>query len=745
VGGTILINGWEGQMLYYAHRTDSDDKQEWQLLIDHLRNVRTKAGQFADAFAAKDWGELVGWNHDIGKYSVAFQKRLAGSRIAVDHATAGAKSINEKWLHSLSKIPAYVIAGHHTGLPDYGTPSGDDSCLARRLIKTVEPYHAAFSELEDLPLPTRPPIKPGVHPGLQFSLLTRMLFSCVVDADSLDAEKYDSKSRASLRGHDVSFSLLFDQFNEYMNLHFPKPRSPIEAYRSELLKECLAKADGSRGLHMLTLPTGSGKTLISLGYALKHAAAHGLSRIIFVIPYTSIIEQNAAKFREVVGSQHVLEHHSNVQREQPEAEDYPFLRKKLELAEENWDYPIVVTTNVQFFESLYANKRSRCRKLHNIANSVIVFDEAQMMNGDFYKPSLYALEELTRNYGSTALLCTATQPNISMLFSKPITVKELIDQVPLRFKQFERVKLEKLGVLGLGELSERIQAHEQVLCVVNTRRMAREIYEACRVRSGEDEVFHLSARMCPKHRQKILKAIRVRLDDKLPCRLISTQLIECGVDVDFPVVYRELAGLDSIAQAAGRCNRNGKQAVGITYVFETESGPPKGWFTTTANVTKTIMTRFAEDPLSLTAVNTYFEELYMYQTAGEADRTDRKNILGMLAERAKEMEFPFRTVAEEFQLIDTAAQPVIIPYDEVAEEKLESLLHAPTIGGLLRELQPYIVQLYPEEFEAFRKAGEIVEVRDGVWKLRNFKYWYKEDIGIEPYSIEYHAAEILVF
>lgn len=739
------------QMGYYAHRTESSNKAEWQPLVDHLMSVRTEAGKFAEAFGAREWAELAGWFHDIGKYSAAFQRRLAGAPIAVDHATAGAQAIANAWKSPLANIPAYVIAGHHSGLPDYGSLAGDDSCLARRLLRSVEPYDAAYAEIDLLPFPTHSPIKPGIDLGFQFSFLIRMLFSCVVDADSLDAEKFDQPRRFELRRHEADFADMLRRFEAYMNMRYGSPRTRIDKYRSELLSECLEKSAGAQGLYTLTLPTGSGKTLISLGFALRHAVKHGLRRIIYVIPYTSIIEQNAAKFREVLGAADILEHHSNVQREKAEEEtddktDFRTLRQKLELAEENWDYPVVVTTNVQFFESLFANKRSRCRKLHNIAKSIVILDEAQMMNGGFFKPSLYALEELARNYGTTVLLCTATQPNIQALFPKPVQVTELVADVPLRFEQFKRVKLEALGVLNKEALAAEINRHHQALCIVNTRRTARELFELCGGSNKEaDALFHLSARMCPKHRQRMLGEIRARLEQGLPCRLISTQLIEAGVDIDFPVVYRELAGLDSIAQAAGRCNRNGRMPSGTAYVFETEDGLPPGWFRLTAGAARSVLEQYPDDPLSLDAVRCYFDKLYMYQTAGTNDQTDQAGILCLLNERPfAQLEFPFRAVADSFQLIDTAAQPVIIPYDEDAAERLEALRHAPQIGKIMRQLQSYVVQLYPQEFAAFRGAGEMEEVRAGVWMLSNPQQWYDEQLGVKVYSAEHHAAEIYI-
>ncbi|MFD2334440.1 CRISPR-associated helicase Cas3' [Cohnella sp. GCM10020058] len=749
-------------MQYYAHRTDSEDPAGWQLLTKHLDGVADRAGRYAEKFGAGEWGRQAGLLHDFGKFSKEFQQRLKGSAIAVDHATAGAQYITKRWGNLSSRILSYVIAGHHAGLTDFGSETGDESCLAQRLQKVIYPYEAAASLLmpdaAGRPLPA--PIQWGGHSGLQLSMFTRMLFSCLVDADSLDTEEYAEQRKTRLRDNQADFPALYAKYRNYMSSKFGEPDTPIKHERSALFHLCMEKAEQERGLYTLTLPTGSGKTLLSLGFALRHAVKHGLRRIVFVIPYTSIIEQNAAVYREVLGAEYVLEHHSNVQLERTLAEEAaaewsPELKSRLELAEENWDFPIVVTTNVQLFESLYSNRRSRCRKLHNLSQSVIIVDEAQMMNGEFYKPSVFALEELVRNYGSTVVLSTATQPDSIALFKdakmSPLPFREIVDDVAARFAPFERVQLRSMGSTDYEQLASKLTENRQALCIVNTRNAARKIYERVRVRVGSEAAFHLSARMCPKHRLAKLKVIRQRLMDGLPCLLISTQLIECGVDVDFPTVYRELAGLDSISQAAGRCNREGLLKTGYTYVFETDETPTRGWFGLTARIARSVLEEHSDRPLSQDAIRTYFRELYFYQALEKPvgslkDATDKYGILDQLDERPPgRVELPFRSVAEQFQLINTPTRAVLIPWDKAAEEHLDSLLHAPTINSLLRKLQPYVVQLYPQEFQAFRQAGQIVEVRSDVFKLSNPEHWYDEEIGIKPFTEEHHQNELYVF
>ncbi|PDO10535.1 MAG: hypothetical protein BLM47_06580 [Candidatus Reconcilbacillus cellulovorans] len=738
-----------GRALFYAHRTDRPDKSDWQLLRDHLRRVAELSGSFADAFGAREWGEAVGLLHDLGKYSAAFQKRLEGSSERVDHSTAGAQVLATRWRGPLGRLAAYVVAGHHAGLPDFGTEAGEESCLARRLTKPVEPFDAGFSEIAVPPPPTQIPIQPGISPGLQFSMFVRMLFSCLVDADSLDTEAFCDPERAAVRasrpsGH-AAIAGLLEKYEAYMRERFSHIRFDIDRLRRELLQECLEQADDRPGLWTLTMPTGSGKTLTSLGFALRHAAANGLARIIYVIPYTSIIEQTAAVFRDIFGADHVLEHHSNLREERDESDEGP-ADLRMRLAEENWDAPIVVTTNVQFFESLFSNRRSKCRKLHNIARSVVILDEAQMLNGGYYRPCLYALEELVRNYRCSVVLCTATQPKIAGLLPESVRARELTRDVDKRYDQFRRVRVESLGRKTLEDVARLLIRHEQALCIVNTRNRARLLYEKLLDLAGErgfGSMFHLSARMCAEHRSRRIAEIRRLLDEGKPCLVVSTQLIEAGVDVDFPVVYRELAGLDSIAQAAGRCNRNGRLPTATAYVFEPDKGLPPGWFSLTASVALNVLERHADDPLSPKAVSDYFEELFAYQTAGVRDRLDEKGILDMLAERAREAAFPFERVSREFRLIETEAKPVLIPFDRTACEAIDALRSGVYSRRLLRRLQPYVVQIYSKEFEAFRESGELEPCPADIWVLRRPERWYDDALGLKPFSPDDASADVL--
>lgn len=779
-------------MLYYAHTTESDNKKTWQLLKLHLTEVEELAGEMAQAFQARKWAEVAGRLHDLGKYSRAFQKRLEGSSKQVDHATAGALALVKHWSRNGSeqaaaRLLAYAIAGHHAGLPDYGTSEADhNACLRKRLARTdhVEDYSAGYTEIIIPDAPTTFPLQPGPAPGFQFSFFTRMLFSCLVDADSLNTEAFSDPTKHALRKRDTVdskrttelFKQLKQQFYAYRSAKFHTPRGDIDRWRTEIFEETIQRAKDPRGLFSLTLPTGSGKTQVSLGFALEHAVKHSLRRILYVIPYTSIIEQNAQEFRDILGAEHVLEHHSNFQHEQHREGSEAFeTTERQKLAEENWELPLIVTTNVQFFESLFAARRSSTRKLHNIAGSIIILDEAQMMNGGFFRPCLYALDELVRNYGCSVLFCTATQPPASKLLPHA-TIQETVADPQYRYEQFERVQVQFDGKMSWTELTEQIaEEGGQALCIVNTRGNARELYTTLSGRYAEDELYHLSARMCPKHRRDILDTVKKRLQDNLPCILVSTQLIEAGVDIDFPTVYRELAGIDSIAQAAGRCNRNGRlqragqPCLGKVHVFETEQGLPKGWMSQTGAIARGLLIKFEEkgqSPLSIEAVKEYFAELFFYGKNDERDQTDTEGILPLLEEDVKNMAFPFKTVADKFRLIDSPMETLLIPYVDDAERqaaqekgedpddpyykgKARQLLHSlksepHTIRHIMRSLQPYTVQLYPHEFREYLRAGELEEVREGIFALTRANAWYDDKTGIKPYSQESAARELLI-
>jgi CRISPR-associated endonuclease/helicase Cas3 len=465
------------------------------------------------------------------------------------------------------------------------------------------------------------------------------------------------------------------------------------------------------------VPTGGGKTLSSMAFALKHAKQHGQCRVIYVIPFTSIIEQNAAVFRGVFGNEAVLEHHSNYE---PKDEDH-----RTRLASENWDAPIVVTTNVQFFESLFAYRTGKCRKLHNIANSVIILDEVQALPSELLLPCIEAMRELALHYKCSLVLCSATQPAIQLRNDFPQGLAEVreIARSPIQLaKSLERTTVTDLDQQKDESLAERLRQHETVLCIVNTRKHALGLYERL---AGEGNIFHLSASLCPVDRSKILGDIRRALKEQQQCRVISTQLVEAGVDIDFPVVYRAITGIDSIAQAAGRCNREGLQERGYVFVFRSEHKLPVGYFRHTAQAAESIMRRFSEDVLSLEAIEEYFRDYYWSQ----GERLDSKGILRLLPQGDLKLDFPFRKVAETFQMIEDTYKPVIVPRDEEAERLIEQARRAEFLRGYSRKLQKYTVQINQHTWQKLLDAGCLEIVRD-IFPVLTCLHLYDENTGL---------------
>ncbi|WP_246456189.1 CRISPR-associated helicase/endonuclease Cas3 [Ruficoccus amylovorans] len=533
-----------------------------------------------------------------------------------------------------------------------------------------------------------------------------MLFSCLVDADFLATESFMSPGLHEQRNA-VQAGVLnkIEQLVTARIAGFPSPvpGDVVNAMRAEVVADCARAAVGPTGIYTLTVPTGGGKTLSSLLFALRHALANGQLRVIYVVPFTSIIEQNAEVLREIVRPlasdtfTPLIEHHSSLDPDK----DTPMAR----LAAENWDAPLVITTAVQFYESLFAARTSRARKVHNIANAVVVLDEAQTLPVDYLHPCLRVLQELGDHYNTTSVLCTATQPAIRYdAAAFPIGLRgcrEIISDTCKLFAALKRVEIQELGELDDAELTQRLCSHRQVLCIVNRRRHAQELF---RLLEADEAHFHLSALMCPEHRTQILKRVRARLERGLPVRLISTQLIEAGVDVDFPVVYRALAGLDSIAQAAGRCNRNGKlDTLGKVFVFRPQDQAAERYFRETAQVTSQLL-GLHEDLLGEDAIRHYFD-LYYYQ---QKNRWDSRNILApenlRLCRDKPELpfHFNFRTIGENFRLIDDGQVSVIIEHGEKAEALVAELRneHIPLSRRLLRALQRYTVQIRPAELNA---------------------------------------------
>lgn len=669
----------------------TDEHPEGQSIEAHLKGTGELAETFAAEFGAAANGKLCGLAHDIGKYSDEFQLRLRGGK-KVDHATAGAIEC----FKIKAAFEAVCVIGHHSGLPNVGHKDADttesQTFFGRKLRAEqggIPDYRKNWNGHIALP---QDYFRPSGR-GFATAFYIRMLYSCLVDADYIDTETFMNGDAG--RGNYEPLSALCDKLTAYIS-KWNNPTREIDILRQKILNSCIEKASAPRGIFSLTVPTGGGKTVASMAFALNHAAANSMKRIIYVIPYTSIIEQNAKVFRDILGQENVVEHHSSVSYELSKNADE--LEYRSALATENWDAPVIVTTAVQFFESLYANRSSKCRKLHNIANSVIIFDEAQMIPSNNLRPCVAAIAELVRAYNATAVLCTATQPAIDEMlleYSKKESVVELCPDVDGMFEKFRRTSFEKEGRLTTDELVSRLESQQQVLCIVNTRKFAQEVYEAL----PSEGRFHLSTLMCPVHRKQKLDEIRERLKSGKTCRVVSTSLIEAGVDVDFPRVFREMAGLDSILQAAGRCNREGKRSAesSIVTVFESENKVNKLIAVNRDAAEETV--RDWTQPNTTSTIERYFKA---YRDFLRND--DKSGVITASEKGISGCGLPFEWIAKEFKLIDQNTFTVYISVGE-GKELISRLREGERSRELYRKAGMYSVSIYENHFNALINAG----------------------------------------
>lgn len=720
-------------MNYYAHTAETangerdPDKSRWQPLSEHLQNVAERAKQLAAPFGLADEAHLAGLLHDLGKYGKRFQQRLDDPAIrGINHWAHGAFAA---W--KSSRVGAFAIDGHHTGIPAARRDDDQLRCLANTLkdfksgaetnpkTNITESLDTLFERLrqDGLTVPTVSQKEPF---DFATALRTRMLFSCLVDADFLDTENHFDPDRAKSRSvTSLAEETAFEAVMKFLSGF--SVDGQVNQSRQQLLTDCLAAAEMQPGLFSLTAPTGSGKTLATLAFALKHCCQHNASlpassydrfrRIIVVIPFTSIIEQTAkvfrALFKPVFGSDYVLEHHSAVawgesDSGNQDAEDAQIRRTRL--AAENWSSSLVVTTSVQFFESLFAHRPSRCRKLHNIARSVVIFDEVQTLPKDLVPSLLSAVNCLTRDYGVTAVFCTATQPAFGTaaeaicggwqpreISSRPGAMAETLKRTDITIRSPEDFPAD------WQELASEISQHNRVLCVVNTRDQAAKLFQLL----PEEGRFHLSAAMCAAHRSDGLEVIRQRIRERKTCRLISTQLIEAGVDVDFPIAYRALGPLDSIIQTAGRCNREGcLPEPGPVTVFTPPSGDmPRGAYRTATQETKSFLDECPDAPLHQPETyQRYFARLY--ETLGPKWADDDPAY-------SASKKFNFPAAAKACQLIEDGTRSVLVPYGH-GRELIETIRRQQHLtADLARRCQRFTINLYESEFQKSRSTGVI--------------------------------------
>lgn len=715
-----------------------DGEFEVQTLAEHIKGTAELAAHFASKFNNDEWGRLLGLWHDLGKYSEEFQNYIRVNsgyeeddqkRPKTDHTSAGAIFAREILPHMWPPF-AYCIAGHHAGLLNFYPELGVSGDLQNRLtkkefydkIRNIIPEN--LRQITALSTPTGKSL-----PSEQMHLWIRMLFSCLVDADYLNTERFMNPESFTKRGNYKTLRELKALFKNHMEaLSQVAPANDVNQIRNNILKQCIQSGEKEPGFFSITVPTGGGKTLSSMGWALEHAIKYNKSRIIVAIPYTSIITQTVHVYREIFGDMDVVEHHSNIDEEADSQE-----RK---LATENWDAPVIVTTNVQLFESLFANRTSRCRKLHNLVNSIIILDEAQMLPPEFLRPILSSLKGLVENFSVSVLFSTATQPALMGTIGngqnafkeiEPNAVREIVPDYLQLVNELKRVHVQMPEdanqLTELVETAKELQEYNQVLCIVNTRKECRELYNLM-----PKETIHLSRMMCSAHIMNTIAEIKLLLKKGEPVRVISTQLIEAGVDVDFPIVYRALTGLDSIAQSAGRCNREGKLnkegKLGLTKIFCTAKGIPPGLMRKGADTLKELLHLYKEkDFLDPNMFQQYFSLFY-----GKVQDFDKPRIKSQLWQDATQMKFQFATVARDFRLIDDkGAQSILVEYTEGAD-LIRLLKHKGTEPWLMRKLQRYSVSVNAHDFEEIRKAGLIEQVH-GCW-IQAYEKLYSSKAGL---------------
>lgn len=726
----------------YAHSLKEKPESDWHKLKEHLTETAKKTRTFAENFDSGDWADLAGAWHDLGKYSEEFQNMIRsenGQNAHIEaktkrviHSSGGALYARQKYGANKGLPLAFVIAGHHGGL-------SDKEVLKSRLdAQTALLDKALAAEIPEEILSVKNLAPPAFlinkrtpeDKSRSQEFWIRMLYSALVDADFLSTEEFydqqDNGLKVKTRSAGNDLSELKAEFDKYMtDKSLSCDDTEVNGIRADVLKSCRKKAMSPQGVFSLTAPTGSGKTLAAMAFALEHAIKHDLERIIVVIPFTSVIEQNAKVYREAfgrLGEDNLVEHHASID---PEKEDY-----RNRLACENWDARVIVTTSVQFFESLLANRSSRCRKLHSIPKSIVIFDEVQSLPIGHLIPILNLLKELTNNYKVSIVLSTATQPALGQrptaMGMKFPGFEQITEIVPNPKKTFEILKRAEIvwpektdESCSWEDLAKKIQKHEKVLAIVHRRDDARTL-----TRLLPENTFHLSRLMCAAHRLQVLEEIRNALKEGSIeiVRVVSTQLVEAGVDLDFPVVYRAFGGMDAVAQAAGRCNREGiLSEKGKVHIFVPPTRPPRGTPTAAYDVAETMLIAKPDiDPLSPDIFESYFRQLYL---------TKELDAQGIQRDRAA---FKFKTVAENFNMIeDDGSEAVVVPFGD-SDKRLDDLRKKGPGRERLRSLQPFVVNLYPNEIRLLEDAGAFdPTIKDTVKViLPTHAYLYDKVLGL---------------
>lgn len=691
-----------------------NDNWKIQSNEEHSNGVAKLCAQFAGEFGMETCGRILGLLHDKGKEKKAFQQHIKresglepGIKVDGDYHHAYVGALIAKKLYRVTPFLSAQIAGHHRGL--YNDCELEKILEDRELPSDVSVPEAVsskmmMSEIQNFFLQAK---------EKDFHHIQRMLYSCLVDADFLDTEAFMDKTSSSLRKNIATLEELYPKLEVFLdNIKHNAPDTKVNRLRNKVQQRCIEASSGAKGFYSLTVPTGGGKTLSSLLWGMLHAKKHGMKRIIIAIPYTSIIVQTAAIFKKIFGADNVLEDHSNVDSEKIRDRE---LLQKMRMASENWDYPIVVTTNVQLLESMMSSKPSKCRRLHNIANSVLILDEAQTLPTDFLQPIVDTLVTYQKHFGVSVLFTTASQPVLSGLveganprasFSGIEHIEEIIPEDYQLHEHLRRVKLDIIqDGISYDDIAKAISQHERVLCIVNTRKAAKEIFDRL---PNEGITLHLSRMMCPDHIAETIETIKVALaDDKATViRVVATQLVEAGVDIDFPVVFRQESGLDSVLQAAGRCNREGKLDVCTTYVFSlAKSGErPFGSLAKGNNARKALPMN--SDWFAPAAMTSYFKQLYC-----RIDDFDKKKMKCLLY---NPKEVSYETAAQEFQLIDDKSYSVVVCWKN-SVSLIDQIKHNGPNYSLMKKLSKYTVGVRKADFEKLIEMGAVDEVVEGVY------------------------------
>lgn len=699
----------------YAH-TPSTDGGAWHGLVTHLVSVAEKASAAGAKFGAADICAQLGLAHDLGKADPRFQAYL---RTCAEGRPSGAcphSAPSAAAVFRHLRLLVLPILGHHAGMPDKAD--------VKRLLQNADPQSTKCAEEFASTIYPNVKVEPlaWANNDLSAEMLIRMCFSCLVDADYLDTAAHFSRIEEVLRGGYPEIAKYCEKLERHL-AKFEGETGRVNQVRAEILADCREASPKPKGAFRLTVPTGGGKTLSGLSFALNHAVHHKMDRVIVSIPYTSIIDQTAAVYGEVLGKENVLEHHSSVDLDEDEnGQTDRDLRRRLTI--QNWDCPLVVTTTVQLFESLLHNKPSRCRKLHNIANSVLLLDEVQALPPKHLGAILDVLNELVEHYGCTVVFCTATQLDYSTVDDRLLaTSTEIVPDYLRHFEDLKRVAYQvEQETWSVERIVEALQHERQALAVFNTRKDALAIAKRC----DPAHLLHLSTLMCPDHRKRVLKNVRDLLNENQPIRLISTQVVEAGVDLDFPVVFRDLGPLDRIIQVAGRCNREGKlTGLGRCVVFQLEDGSsPKGPYQTAIEITRTLLNEPGAELDSPEVLKSYSRDLFPCTETGSLNSpNDRAEIQKLRRELA------YQTVANTFKMIEQATTPLIVESYPFAD--LSSLIAEWGFrpGGWFRRISQYAVNVYANDLSRLSQQGHVRQHESGAWL---YSGPYDKVFGISP-------------